>query len=707
QLAFEYTAMLPDGSFAPSVLAIMDVATGALRELTTLPGSAPGEVDLGSTIALAWSPDGTTLAASFFHQRPNQEIDGVYLIDVATGDMAQLYNPAELAATVADLVPPDSYLSTYPIRWSPDGTHLLLWPGNAGAYAGGVWPCVADLATGELTPVPLPLHPDDEGATHMVQPLQAVWSPDGQALLLLTNEVGTYPDETVEMLAGEAGSRNLGVRLIDLATGEMRLLGHLPANPAPWFEAAWGPEGHVLIANHYLALAYSDAAEDADAAPAAGAPAESTPATSLPVTAAPPIDLGTVTVTTARPPGFESNPDQRIYSPDGRYIFYTTREQLCRWDGALDQTECLDLPEGGLLPSMISNSRPFNPSAISPDGSRLAVVGGTLIYSSEGDLWIIDFTDESFTQLLDDGVPEGDSISSSGGNPAMTLPVQPAWSPDGTQIAFEYTTTLANGDFAPSTLAVLDVASGAVRELTTLPGSQPGEIDLGSTYGLAWSPDGTTLAASFRHLDPDNTIDGIYLVDVATGETTQLFSRAALAAAEQTIFPEGEHVAAYPLHWSPDGTRLLFWADHTCPGDFRCIWPFVADVTTGALLPVPLPLLPDSPPSIPTFSFGPLQAAWSPDGRALLVTTREAATYPGETIEMLVGEEGFLIVGVRLYDLETGEWRLLGHLPHVTAHWFTATWGPEGHVLINDHYLSLDYAGVAGAGAPSAPTPAK
>jgi Tol biopolymer transport system component len=106
-----------------------------------------------------------------------------------------------------------------------------------------------------------------------------------------------------------------------------------------------------------------------------------------------------------------------------------------------------------------------------------------------------------------------------------TSSVRPAWSPDGTQIAFQ---TSRDNTYRVYVMA----ADGANRRLVS-----QGPVD---DRHPAWSPDGTLLAIdSGTELKRD-----IAIIDVASGARMQVTQLAAFAS-----FPA----------WSPDGNRLSFY----------------------------------------------------------------------------------------------------------------------------------------------------
>jgi len=142
----------------------------------------------------------------------------------------------------------------------------------------------------------------------------------------------------------------------------------------------------------------------------------------------------------------------------------------------------------------------------------------------------------------------------------------PAWSPDGTQLAF------VNG----GNLIVVN-ADGTGRHVVWSSGS-------GWLNRPSWSPDGRRLA--LRANGEDQTTSGIDVVDVATGTAAPLL--------------DDTH-GTYPQSpaWSPDGTRIAF--------------------TNGGVIST---ITPDGKNLTPlTSSVGyDDQAAWSPDGRLLAFT---------------------------------------------------------------------------------------
>ena len=151
----------------------------------------------------------------------------------------------------------------------------------------------------------------------------------------------------------------------------------------------------------------------------------------------------------------------------------------------------------------------------------------------------------------------------------------PAWSPDGTQIAFI-------SDRSPlseyGTLWLMDADGTHQRSLL----EEGNYIEMGPS----WSPDGTRIAIESNRPGKVGINPEIFIVDVASGELTNL-----------TQDPAFE---ANPA-WSPDGAQIAFVSDRSGNAE---IW--VVNVDGSGLRQVT-----NSP------TVGEWRPAWSPDGRSL------------------------------------------------------------------------------------------
>jgi Tol biopolymer transport system component len=217
----------------------------------------------------------------------------------------------------------------------------------------------------------------------------------------------------------------------------------------------------------------------------------------------------------------------------------------------------------------------------------------------------------------------------------------PAWSPDGAWIAF--VRQVAEGGRDPSCETPPEdpdaVVEWAQRCEEGLPSTSQiflirpdgtGERQLteavpGTLWGVSWSPNGDTIA--YAHL----RLGGVFVVDVATGETRQVFSdpapdiggwspdgrlllvhggvvgnvedRGVFAVAADGSGARRIAAELTGVSWSPDGTRIAGWRDLTGRGEVTAIVTIAADGTGERVL-----------------NDDGVWPRWSPDGRSIAYT---------------------------------------------------------------------------------------
>lgn len=175
-------------------------------------------------------------------------------------------------------------------------------------------------------------------------------------------------------------------------------------------------------------------------------------------------------------------------------------------------------PTPTIASSATSTARPATPRTVapaSPVSSRATFSAGSLIgrmvFAHDGDIWVMNADGSQRTQLTDDPAEDFD----------------PAWSPDGTQIAFR---SQRDGD---EEVYLMAADGSRQRNLTQSPTSD---------YSPAWSPDGSQIAFATNR-DPDSGGNDIYVISVETGQMRRL-----------TV---GGGIDEYPT-WSPDGDRIAY-----------------------------------------------------------------------------------------------------------------------------------------------------
>ena len=206
-------------------------------------------------------------------------------------------------------------------------------------------------------------------------------------------------------------------------------------------------------------------------------------------------------------------------SPDGSQVAFTVA-----WYRADSPTLDGDIYaaniDGSGLRRLTTGEEMDEQPAWSPDGTRIAFRSRR---SGEWDIWVMDANGTGQTNLMLDV------------RPATSTESGPTWSPDGSRILY-------SSDIDGFTYAKLWTmrADGGDKRRLPVAGAVT-DVDLEPS----WSPDGATIA--FRRVDGRATGSDIIVAALATGAIT----RVAL---------DGPQVSPA---WSPDGSRIAFVSSHS------------------------------------------------------------------------------------------------------------------------------------------------
>lgn len=226
-------------------------------------------------------------------------------------------------------------------------------------------------------------------------------------------------------------------------------------------------------------------------------------------------------------------PEQPAWSPDGTKIVFSAL-QTVPTDAGDEQRRHIWVvkPDGTGLAQLTSGSFEDERPAWSPDGTRIAFQ--RLVH--EHPATRSGYTTRYIVVMEADGTNPVrpfkalSDMSWANGRP-WSWEASPAWSPGGSRLALRFGHRLA---------------VGAVDATEPADFTQWRSIGVSPRSSISWSPDGTHVAVSRRHIDSSGSFSpdsNIAIVDVGSGAVTDITSR------------RGLHVNP---HWSPDGRRILF-----------------------------------------------------------------------------------------------------------------------------------------------------
>jgi len=510
----------------------MDAGTAGLVGAPA--GAVEVTVDEGTSMSVAVSPDGERLAI---------DLQGTIWVLPATGGEARALT--------------DPFNDARQPVWSPDGRRIAYQGYRDGGY--DIW--VVEAGSGSQSPLTSGRFDDREPA----------WSHDGTRVAFASDR--------------EGGSGNYDIWVVDVAGGEPRRVTSDAAND---YMPTWSPDDSEIA---FVSERGEDPAvwivevDGGAERPLEGASADAN---------APSWGPGGEIVyhvagggesrlevagrsLTDRENAFPfrvswSSPSEFFYTADGKI----RRRAL---DGAaaepVDFSATLNVTPARYQRRVRDLATTTPRRALGVVGPRVSPDGASVAFVALGDLWVMPVGGEA-RNLTND----------------RYLDAEPAWSPDGTRLAYS---SDRGGQLLD--LWLHDLATGEERQLTRLPTS---------AMGAAWSPDGTRIA--FLDVDAIWRASSVGVVDVASGRVTKI---------HDSFFGPGRPT------WSPDGRLVAVAAVARYSSRFRegtnQVLTIAADGSGATAWHTPLPER-----SIDSrVGGGP---AWSPDGSRLLVVNEGLLT---------------------------------------------------------------------------------
>ncbi len=293
----------------------------------------------------------------------------------------------------------------------------------------------------------------------------------------------------------------------------------------------------------------------------------------------------------------------------------------------------------------------------SPDGSRLAFTEEGPLYLVDADIWVFTADTGGIVNLTDDGVFGNLPLFDDDLSVPFSMDILPAWSPDGSQIAFARSDW--DGDWLGTRLMRLPAdGSDTATEVALVDPDMPMIV----YFGMDFAPDGDTLYFTIGHPDPDEPRNGVWKVALTSGDSRQLAGR----TDPERGYPTVQEV-------SPLGETILVY-DMLYAGRFGNIGSAYGLLTVGDASVEPLVVSESEPEGRQaTKLVNPTRATYSPDGHWIVFAQSGVRVASNAIVIRPAGNAGPSADSILLGDLD----RLPGAV-------IAITWATNGLVFLHD-----------------------
>lgn len=321
-------------------------------------------------------------------------------------------------------------------------------------------------------------------------------------------------------------------------------------------------------------------------------------------------------------------------SPDGSLLAHSDGRSLCFYTPPdLTQTTCTTMPE----------DRRLQPESVvwSPDSRYLTFMDNDVLRMlRDSDIWIIDSSDGSTTNLTDDDTLDVALMGETDG-PAGLIDLAPQWVDDTTIVFIRYTYLEDEETYSTAELFTVSVDGGDATLLSDIPQSR-GRVDM---YYMDWRPYSDQYVVNIWQRNDEVDVYGLLMSQDGETPVSVLAGTepVSLAANIQTIAiaPNGESV----LHY--DGQRMGIGRPGTTPQESVAM---VTRFEDRSLVVVD--------PEHPVW-----EAGWAPDGQGMVYTVRspQDVDIEGLYLTSAVGEPGHMILegrygGTTPYRQQSIQW---------------------------------------------------